>query len=131
MGNTAFQDQFTPAESFQFPDLADPSMLPHSIPPVHLRENAKMTTLNRGVYSSWDHDSLNISGNSNASAHGTNTMGNSMNVSRRSTKYESTDLLRILNTSDNDLHAERLSLFDNSIIMGEMMPVREETPILS
>ena len=54
-----------------------------------------------------------------------------MNISRRSAKYESTDLLRILNSSDNDLPADRLSLFDNTIMIGDMMPVREETSILS
>ena len=68
MGNPNFQDPFAPAEPYQIPDLIDPiitpdssSFLSSSIPPVHLRDNAKMTTLNRGVYSSWDHDSLNIS----------------------------------------------------------------------
>ena len=66
-----------------------------------------------------------------ASGHGMNTIGNSMNISRRSAKYESTDLLRILNSSDNDLPADRLSLFDNTIMIGDMMPVREETSILS
>ena len=138
MGNPTFQDPLVPAEPYQIPDLIDPvltsdssSFLTPSIPPVHLRENAKMTTLNRGVYSSWDHDSLNISANSNTSGHGMNTIGNSMNISRRSAKYESTDLLRILNSSENDLHADRLSLFDNTIMMGDMIPVHEETPILS
>ena len=138
MGNPIFQDPFAPAEPYQIPDLIDPiitpdssSFLSSSIPPVHLRDNAKMTTLNRGVYSSWDHDSLNISANSNHLGHGVNTIGNSINITRRSAKYESTDLLRILNSSDNDLPADRLSLFDNTIMIGDMMPVREETSILS
>lgn len=106
----AFSSEYHQGHDFGF--------IPQGIPPVHLRDNGKVPTLNRGVYSSWDHDPLNTSTTSINSSQGVYGIQNSMNMSRRSLKYESTDLLRIL--SEPDPHADSLSLFDNSFLMNDM-----------
>lgn len=110
VSDTFMSSEFNHGQDFGFQ--------PQGIAPVHLRDNGKVPTLNRGVYSSWDHDPLNASTTSINSSQGIFGIQNSMNLSRRSLKYESTDLLRIL--SEPDPHADSLSLFDNSFLMNDM-----------
>ena len=75
-------------DSFPSNDL----LLPAEIPPVKLRASARVGTLNRGVYSSWDKEG----------SEGTNGGASRNSMSMRSSKYGSLDLLRLLNEADND-----------------------------
>lgn len=131
--STLFSEPMSPVmgvlSDLHLSENGDFSTLPQPIPPVHLRDNAKMPTVNRGVYSSWDPDPLNISTSSINSSHTPFGVPNSLNTSRRSIRYESMDLIRILNESEPEYHPDSLSLFENSIILTGMND--DDSPLLS
>ena len=100
-------------DSFPSNDL----LLPTDIPPVKLRSNARIGTLNRGVYSSWDREG----------SEGMNNGGGSRNsMSMRSSKYGSLDLLRLLNEADNDGETNLQMLGSGgSLFMEEEVPLAD------
>ena len=97
---------------------ADPAIsLPsneNSIAPVKLRSNARINTLNRGVYSSWDRE-----GTEGSATSATGQPSLSIGFSRQSTKYESLDLLRLLNESDSGQNVDLSLGVDNPLLMEE------------
>ena len=69
------------------------------IPPVMFRGNASSKALNRGVYSSWDHDKYSDMSLSGGVSYGRNSIGISgMSI------YNSLDLMRLLNAPDVELN---------------------------
>ena len=84
---------------------------------MKLRPNARVGTLNRGVYSSWDRE-----GGEGASSGG----GSRNSMSIRSSKYGSLDLLRLLNEADNDGETNLQMLGPGgSLFMEEEVPLAD------
>ena len=82
-----------------------------SIPPVRLRTNAGVPSLNRGVYSSWEREGTEESRRSgDLSSHG------APGIISHSTQYESLDLLRLLNEDEGRVDGGAAP-FDSSFFM--------------
>lgn len=96
-----------------------------SIAPVKLRSNARINTLNRGVYSSWDREGTDGSASSGTVQQPSLSIG----LSRRSTKYESLDLLRLLNESDSGQNIDPVLGVDNPLLMEEEIKEPTLAPI--
>ena len=106
---SSLRDSFPSAD----PAISLPSTEP-SIAPVKLRSNARISTLNRGVYSSWDRE-----GTEGSTSSGTGQPSLSIGFSRQSAKYESLDLLRLLNESDSGQNVDIPLGMDNPLLMEE------------
>ena len=125
MGNQPFQDlygdfddsysHFAPqTDPYATPDVSmDPlSASQTDIPPVRLRTNVCINTLNHGVYSSWDNDlDGSLKGQSGL---GAGSFNRPNSVSKQ--KYGSLDLLKILYDTENDPRSG-VSL-DMDIVLG-------------
>ena len=105
---SSLRDSFPSAD----PAISLPSTEP-SIAPVKLRSNARINTLNRGVYSSWDREGIEGSTSSGTG------QPLSIGFSRQSARYESLDLLRLLNESDSGQNVDITLNVDNPLLMEE------------
>ena len=88
----SIRGSFNAMEESPFPPMADATLpVPApSIAPVRLRRNAAVPALNRGVYSSWERESVEDNRRS------VDPMSHLGSMMTHSTKYESVDLLRLL-----------------------------------
>ena len=100
-----FRDYSTPmeTETFESEDV-DPLGESALIPPVHFRDSLRRSGQSRGMDGGWDPDGLNTSTNSITMHTGLRSFpsGHDSMDFTRSGRYESLDILRILNESEQE-----------------------------